>query len=926
MMLSRVEGVDQVLRKTSHPARRLYRRRQRQLSFEHLERRWTPSVDVLTYHFDNALDGQNTAETTLTPSNVNSTSFGKLFTLPTDGYVYAQPLLKTGVIIAGVPHDVLFVATEHDSVYAFDAQGNNPAQGYLWKDSFVNPDQGVTTVPSGDVGVDDIVPEIGITGTPVIDPSTNTLYVVAKTKEVSGSTTTYVQRLHALDLATGAEKFNGPVVIQASVPGTGDGGSVSSDVVSATGQTISLPAGSYTSLQFLATGVNGNQTDQTFAVTYTDGTTTTFTQSISDWYTPQNYPGESTAVTMGYRDNYDGTMDSRTFDVYGYQFSLDPTKTVSSITLPNDANVELLSVTLSSAAGTTMVPLGSSFNLAGIVNDGSTFSSSGGLDGDGSALSANLLGTSQTWNGTPFTIGAPAASGASTASFDALLENQRAALALVNGNVYIAWASHGDLGAYHGWVLGYNATTLTQVGVFNSTPNGSEGGIWMSGGGIAADSSNNLYLSVGNGTFDANTTGGIDYGDSAVKLDTNSGLSVSDSFTPYNQDYLSNTDTDFGVADVLLLPDQSGSHPHEAITADKGGTLYLLDRDNMGGYNTTSNNDVGAASIGTPLHNSLAYFNGSVYVAGDGGPLQAYALSNGTLSADPTASSATTFGSANGSGGSGTNPIISANGPNDPNGIVWALDNSGYSTSSPAVLYAYKASDLSELYDSTQAANSRDQAGAAVKFSAPVVANELVYVPGESSVTVYGLLAPPTTVASTPVDLSPSFNLTGIVNDGATFPAAGGLDGNGSALSSNLLGSGLTWAGTHFALGPAGSSDVVSATGQTIGLPAGSYTSLQFLATGVNGNQTDQTFTVTYTDGTTTTFTQSISDWYTPQNYPGESTAVTMGYRDNYDGTMGSRIFDVYGYSFPLDPTKTVSGITLPDNPNVEVLGIAMFP
>ena len=428
-------------RKASDPARKPRRLRRRQLTFEHLERRWTPSVDVLTYHYDNARDGQNTAETTLTPINVNSTNFGKKFALPTDGYVYAQPLLKTGVTIPGQgTHDVLFVATEHDSVYAFDAQGNNPAQGYLWKDSFINPANGVTTVPSGDVGTDDIVPEIGITGTPVIDPSTNTLYVDAATKEVSGSTTTYVHRLHALDLATGAEKFGGPVVISASVPGTGDG-TASSDVVSATGQTISLPAGQYASLQFLATAVNGNQANQTFTVTYTGGTTTTVTRSISDWFTPQNYPNETTVVQMSYRDNYDGTKDFRTFDVYGYSISLDTTKTVSSITLPNDANVELLSATLSGAAGTKSVPLGGSFNLAGIVSDGSTFSSTGGLDGGGAALSANLLGTSQTWNGTPFTIGAP--TGASTVTFNALTQNQRAGLALVNGVVYIAFGSRG---------------------------------------------------------------------------------------------------------------------------------------------------------------------------------------------------------------------------------------------------------------------------------------------------------------------------------------------------------------------------------------------------------------------------------------------------------------------------------------------------
>ena len=192
--------------------------------FEDLENRLLLATNVLTYHYDNARDGANTAETTLTPSNVNSADFGKEFSLPTDGLVYAQPLLMTGVTIPGQgTRNVLYVATENDSVYAFDAQGNNPAQGYLWKDSLIPP--GETTQSPADINnPNDIITQIGITSTPVIDPTTNALYVVAATELGSGSTATFIWRLHALDLATGAEKFGGPVVINPSVPGTGDGG------------------------------------------------------------------------------------------------------------------------------------------------------------------------------------------------------------------------------------------------------------------------------------------------------------------------------------------------------------------------------------------------------------------------------------------------------------------------------------------------------------------------------------------------------------------------------------------------------------------------------------------------------------------------------------------------------------------------------
>ena len=177
---------------------------------------------------------------------------------------------------------------------------------------------------------------------------------------------------------------------------------------------------------------------------------------------------------------------------------------------------------------------------------------------------------------------------------------------------------------------------------------------------------------------------------------------------------------------------------------------------------------------------------------------------------------------------------------------------------------------------------------------------------------------------STQVNLSSSFNRTGIVVDGTTF--GGGLDANGNALSANLLGASVTFGSARFNLGPVGANDVVSAAGQTIALPSGSYGALTLLATGVNGNQAGQPFTVTYTDTVQATFTQSISDWYTPQNYSGESTAVTMSYRDISDGTKDSRTFYVYVYTFSLNATKTVNSITLPNDANVEVLAIDLLP
>ena len=176
-----------------------------------------------THHNDNMRTGANLNEIALSPTTVNSATFGKLFTYQLDGNMHASPLYVANVNIPALGlRNVVYVATEHNSVYAFDADGLSAAP--LWQTSFINPAAGITTVPANDTGeCCDIVGEIGITGTPVIDQATGTLYVVAKTKEVSGGNTNYVQRLHALDIATGAEKFGGPVVIQASVPGTGTG-------------------------------------------------------------------------------------------------------------------------------------------------------------------------------------------------------------------------------------------------------------------------------------------------------------------------------------------------------------------------------------------------------------------------------------------------------------------------------------------------------------------------------------------------------------------------------------------------------------------------------------------------------------------------------------------------------------------------------
>src|SRR5271157_891036 len=179
------------------------------------------AADVFTYHNDNARTGQDLDETILNPSNVNATDFGKVFTDAVDGAIYAQPLYMANVAIPGKGvHNVVFVATENDSVYAFDADNPGPA---LWHDSLINPAAGITSVPTTQVWQLDMYPQVGITGTPVIDPTTGTLYVAAKIEASTPSGTAYAYTLNALDISTGAEKFGGPVVVQPTLPGRGVG-------------------------------------------------------------------------------------------------------------------------------------------------------------------------------------------------------------------------------------------------------------------------------------------------------------------------------------------------------------------------------------------------------------------------------------------------------------------------------------------------------------------------------------------------------------------------------------------------------------------------------------------------------------------------------------------------------------------------------
>ena len=322
-----------------------------------------------------------------------------------------------------------------------------------------------------------------------------------------------------------------------------------------------------------------------------------------------------------------------------------------------------------------------------------------------------------------------------TIAFAALHENPRAALTLTHRTVYLTWGSSCDIGPYHGWILAYDAHTLRQTGVFNTSPESSQSGIWQSDTGPAADDAGNLFVATGNGRFNA-SSGGHDYGDSLLKmaLTRGNGLTVADYFTPSEQAHLNATDGDLGSGGPLLIPEQPGSRAHLAVIGGKGGVIYVVNRDRMGKF--VAGNDpqaVQTIKVGGGIMGAPAYWNGHVYYFPSNDTLSDYAVQAGRLTNGPVIRGTTKIDDP------GATPSISANGRKD--GIVWVIETKGWqSTDRSAVLTAYEAANVRNEIYSSERNYRRDRAGTARRFVLPVVVNGRVYVPASGEVDVYGLL------------------------------------------------------------------------------------------------------------------------------------------------------------------------------------------
>lgn len=338
-------------------------------------------------------------------------------------------------------------------------------------------------------------------------------------------------------------------------------------------------------------------------------------------------------------------------------------------------------------------------------------------------------------------------------TFNALRELGRVGLSDVDGSIYMAFGSHPDVEPAHGWVLAVNAQTLNLWAAVNLTPNGDLGDVWQAGNEVLNDGSGQFFVSTGNGTFDTTLDSNgfpinSDYGDSLVKLVYDGstpaapnpngwGLKVVDYFSPANQQVLDDQDLDLGSGGTVLLPDQAGNaaNPHLLVEAGKQGTIYLMNRDNMAGFNASGDQTLQEVSgLLTTVYSTPAYFNGTLYYAAVNDPAKAISLTGGVMATTPSSQSPDTFAYP------GATPSISAN--QGANGIVWMIDNGTHE------LRAYDAGNLAhELYNSDQAPGGRDQLGSSVKFTVPTVADGHLFVGTANSLVIYGLLSDPPTVS-----------------------------------------------------------------------------------------------------------------------------------------------------------------------------------
>src|SRR6266849_2766060 len=582
----------------------------------------------LTSRADISRSGANTNETLLTPTNVSKNSFGRLFSVPVDYVVMAQPLYMPNVNIPGRgTHNVVYVVTQADSVYAIDADTGVK----LWHARMLD---GGTTA-SGiylPCGTGPGFNQEGIVSTPVIDPATNTMYLVAKTL----LNTTVRHHLHALDITTGNEQSGSPVLITAT-----------------------------------STSNKGHKT-----------------------------------------------------------------------------------------------------------------------------------------------------------VFNSLHQKNRPGLLLLNGVLYLGFGSNSCNDGATGWVLSYDATSLSQLAVFNTSPDSGLASIWQAGNGLAADPDGNIFVETSEtgAPYDV-PNGGQTFCNSVLKLAPN--LTLADYFTPWSVAYLNSHDLDLSSTGTVILPDQDGPYPHELIASGKQGVVYVLNRDNMGMFSPNDNQIIQEVALEPNVTNDVlfgspAYWNNTVYFAPRASPLMAFPVSGGLLGTPLK-----TVGSYAGR----HSPSVSANG--NSNGVLWVITGQ---------LLAFDAVSLKLLYTTNQAPNGRDTLPPIGHFVTQTVTNGKVYVGTRNSLEAYGLFHVVTITGGNAQTATVATTLAAPIQVQATNPYSGQPDVGATVNFSDGCKPGTTSCGT-FSPNPAiTDANGHASTTYTVPKKAGTYT-LTISGTGFGNVTTTATAT-----------------------------------------------------------------------------------
>ena len=770
-------------------------------------------VNVTTYHNDNSRTGEYTQETLLTPANVSSGQFGKVFTTSVDGFVYAQPLYMANVSIGGGSHNVLYVATQNDTLFAIDADNG----AIYWQYNLL-PANGLPVSSSADLNCTDLVPEVGVTGTPVIDPTTGTIYLVAKSKVG----TSFYQYLHAIDVSSGAEKFGGPVNIQATFPGTaGDGNG--------------------TTLTF-----NSLQENQRAALLLENGHVVIGWGShcdIDPWHGwVMSYSASTLAQEAVYNTSPDGygngvwmAGNGPAADASGNIYFATGNGTWNGT---SDIGDSLIKLGPPNAGSFPVVDYFTPYNQASLeANDQDL--ASGGIILLPALPSGKQLITEMS----------------------------------KPGEMYLV--DSANMGHY--CVDATPACTNSNPQIVQDVPNFTVG-VW----GSPAYWNGSVYWgsATWSGTKSALQAFSLNAGGSGM-LSTTATSQTSNTFAvPAPIPAVSSNGTSGGILWGL----DNSTYKSECTASSGCQILYAYDATNLGTTLYTSAQAANALDVPgsavkyvTPIiANGKVYFGSQYAVSG-------YGLITATVNMGPAP-------------GNFTTPTAVMLTDGTPGAVIhYTTDGSLPTTASPTY-------------------------SAALQVNATTSINAIAVAPGYAmSALASGTYSIGTQLPITSVPFGSAANIYGIVNDGSAVQGSG-LDGGAFAYSASLLGPTVSWGGVTFTLGVSGQLNSLTKT--TLNLPTANDSELYLLATGVNGSQLNQTFTVTYTDGSQDTFTQSLSDWFTPANFAGESIAQTENYRVNPDGSTDNRTLYVYAYSFTLNTTKQVQSLTLPQNRNVVVLAV----